>query len=97
MSATFTTMSTSLATKVVTRLEPLVENHYQLNDKLVKALEEVPLYRTRGSRDITPDLPLIGHSPRVLFSHIETKDPLVSSDPQNSSHESQTREISLSL
>ena len=28
MSATFTAMSTSLATEVVTRLEPLVEKHY---------------------------------------------------------------------
>ena len=32
-------MSKSLATEVVTRLEPLVEIHYQLNEKLVKALE----------------------------------------------------------
>ena len=46
MSVTFRAMSTSLATEVVTRLEPLVEKHYQLNERLLKALEEIPLNRT---------------------------------------------------
>ena len=67
MSATFTAMSKSLTTEVVTRLEPLAEKHYQLNEKSVKALEEVPLNRARGSRGVTPVPPPIGYPPRVHF------------------------------
>ena len=77
MNATFTAMSTSLATEVVTRLEQLVEKHYLLNEKLLKALEEVPLNRTQGGRGITPYLPPVGYPPRVHFSYLETRDPLV--------------------
>ena len=90
-------MYISLAIKVVTRLEPLVEKHYQSNEKLVKALEEVPRNRTRGCRGITIDPPPIGYPPSVHFSHLETRDPLVSSDPQTSSHERQIRAIPLIL
>ena len=46
MSAAFTAMTKSLATELVTHLEPLVEKHYQLNEKLVKALEDVLLNRS---------------------------------------------------
>lgn len=96
MRVTFTAMSTSLATEVVTRLQPLVEKHYQLNEKLLKALEEVPLNRTQGDRGIMPYLP-IAYPSRVHFSHVENRDPLVSNDPQTSSHERRTRASPLSL
>ena len=92
MSATFTAMSKSLATEVVTRLEPLFEKQYHLNEKLVKALEEVPLNRPRRSCGVVPDIP-----PRVHISHLETRVPLISNDPQTSSHKHPTRAIPLRL
>ena len=64
-------MSKSIVSEVVTPLEPLVEKHYQLNEKLVKALEEVSLNKVRGSRGLTPDPPPIDYPPRVHFSHPE--------------------------
>ena len=59
-------MSKSLTIEVVTRLEPLVEKHYQLNKELVKAFEEVPLNKARGSCGTTPDIPPICYPPRYI-------------------------------